>query len=337
MPKKKKLLTLPKDQLNGFSVKLLETIVRMKKLLSVKQSKLSAFKKMNVEADQLKSKSDTIDEDFQKKYAYHVVGMEKLNRDILDHLSQLQTFSKELSTDSNVLATLMPSYMREKCRELAVQMVEKNNSDVHDEALLKLITNLTTVMWVTSYLNNNDQYGSVINVLENCLFETKSIMDDSNEPNFQKHVETHIRHIQLGLHKKSLIQGSRRPAGKVLDRPKLKPKLPTVTKQEAPVNEEIIINTPDEIDMIDVNEEEVEALNRNAQERETFDEDIVEEYDEHEEMEVEIEEEYLDDDIKAEGDGENHEELVEEVETDLIEEEEYETQEVDESELLLGD
>lgn len=332
-------------------------MVRMKKLLSVKQSKLSAFKKMNVEAELMKAKTENIDEEFQKKYAYHVVGMEKLNRDILDHLSQLQTFSKELSTDQNVLATLVPSYMREKCRELAVQMVEKNNSDVHNETLLKLITNLTTVMWVTSYLNNNDQYGSVINVLENCLYETKSIMDDSNEPNFQKHVESHIRHIQLGLHRKSFQkQHPKLPAGRVMpDKPKTsitpRPQVPQKPAfKKSSEMEEIIINTLDsaepEIDMIDVNEEEVEALNRSAQEREGYDEEQDDgEYEQDGVMEVEIEEEYLDEEIKHETDvkGEIDEEMMEEDDDEHQQEEvhlgdeEYETHEIDESELLLGD
>lgn len=255
----------------------------MKKLVSVKQSKLSAFKKMNVEAEQAKSRNEDLDDEFQKKYAYWIVGMEKLNRDILDHLSQLQTFAKELSSDPNVLGSLAPSYMREKCKELAVQMVEKNNCDVHEARMMKLITNLTTVMWVTSYLNNNDQYGSVLNVLETGLFETKSSLDPSNEPAFQKHVESHIRHIQLGLHKK-MMPMSRQKAIAATGSSQKSSKPKKALQLPRHFDEDIIINTPDSadpdiIDPIPVEEEELERLNRSAQEAAEDEEDDEENYD----------------------------------------------------------
>lgn len=202
LPKAKPILQLPKDQINGRSIKLLEIVVRAKKLLSVKQSKLTSLKKMNAEAEQAKAKNEPLSEDYQKKYAYHIIGMEKLNRDITDCLSKLQTYCTELTTDANVLTMLAPSYMREKCKEMAVQMVEKNNPDsLQDEGMLRLITNLTTIMWVTSYLSNNDQYGSILNVLESVLLEVQADLCSENEPIFNKNVQTHIRHIQLGIGK----------------------------------------------------------------------------------------------------------------------------------------
>lgn len=203
IPKAKPILSLPKDQINGRSIKLLEIIVRAKKLLSVKQSKFNSLKKMNAEIEQAKAKNETISEDLQKKYAYHVIGMEKLNRDITECLSKLQTYCNELTDDSKTLAMLAPSYMREKCKELAVQMVDKNNTDaLQDENMLDLVTNLTTVMWVTSYLNNNEQYGSIMSVLNSCLHETRSKLSSENGSLFDRNVETHIQQIKVGIVKK---------------------------------------------------------------------------------------------------------------------------------------
>ena len=84
LPKTVRPLPLPRDQLNGYSVKLLEILIRSKKLLSVKQSKLTAFKRMNQEVEQAKAKNEPLIDEFQKKYAHHVIGMEKLNRDIAE-------------------------------------------------------------------------------------------------------------------------------------------------------------------------------------------------------------------------------------------------------------
>ncbi|XP_063705400.1 protein lin-9 homolog [Culicoides brevitarsis] len=204
LPKPKPVLQLPKDQINGRSIKLLEIIVRAKKLLSVKQSKFKELKKMNAEIEQSKAKNETLTEDLQKKYAYHVIGMEKLNRDITECLSKLQTYCNELTDDSKTLAMLAPSYMREKCREMAVNMVEKNNSDavLQDEGMLDLITNLTTVMWITSHLNNNEQYGSIMSVLTSSLHESRSKLAPENGPIFDKNVEAHVQQIKVGIVKK---------------------------------------------------------------------------------------------------------------------------------------
>ena len=49
-------------------------------------------------------------------------------------------------------------------------MVENNISKpIQDESILNLITGLTTVMWVTSLLSNDEQYSSIVNVLEMAL------------------------------------------------------------------------------------------------------------------------------------------------------------------------
>lgn len=203
LPKAKPVLSLPRDQINGRSIKLLEKIVRAKKLLSVKQSKFNSLKKMNAEIEQAKAKNETLSEDLQKKYAYHVIGMEKLNRDITECLSKLQTYCNELTDDSKTLAMLAPSYMREKCKEMAVQMVDKNNTDaLQDENMLGLITNLTTIMWITSHLNNNEQYGSIMSVLNSCLHESRAKLSTENGSLFDRNVETHIKQIKVGIVKK---------------------------------------------------------------------------------------------------------------------------------------
>jgi protein lin-9 len=200
MNKMADMLSLPKTSIGGFPLKLLELIIRMKKTLSAKQMKIMRLKNMNAEAEIYKSYGDPFPDDFQKRYANLIVGMEKLNRDMQDYLAQIQNCAKDVIKEPQALALLTPFYLREKCREMGTQTVDKNNGGaITDTNMIRLISDLSMIMWVASNLNNNDQYSHVMKVLESCMEETKSRLDPENIPIFQKSVQAHMLHIQLGL------------------------------------------------------------------------------------------------------------------------------------------
>ncbi|KAL1398551.1 hypothetical protein pipiens_008874 [Culex pipiens pipiens] len=192
-------MLFPKDNIGGFPVKLLELIVRTKKTLSAKQMKLLRLQNMNSEAEIYKSYGDPFPEEFQKRYASLVVAMEKLNRDILEQLNQLQSSTRNLTQDPSVMAMIAPSHLREQCREQAEETFDKNNNgQLTNDSMIKLIKDLTTIMYVASNLGTADTEQS-LEVLRGCMEETKGRLDFDNMASFQRGVHQHMKHIQVGF------------------------------------------------------------------------------------------------------------------------------------------
>lgn len=194
-------LTYPTDkQVGGYPVKLLELMVRTKKLLASKQSKLQRLQSLNSEVAIHKSYDEPITEETQKIYANLVVSLEKINRNIHANLNQIQTYTPQISKQPQILSMLTPSYLREKCREMGSQTVQNNNHGVvKDPDVLRLISDMATIMWVSSSLSNTEQYTNVLRVLEGCLEETKSRLSPENVDVFHKCVMVHIHQIKMGL------------------------------------------------------------------------------------------------------------------------------------------
>lgn len=193
-------LVLPTTgSIGGYPVRLLEAMVLVRKTLEVKQLQLLKIRRMNVEAEVVKSFGDNAPEDFQKKYASLLVEMERINRDLADYMNILQAQADLFIVDRDELQVLTPTYLREKCRDLAMQTFMKNNNNaIQDDSMTKLIGNLATIMWVTSNLKN-DQYSNVEEVLSTCLLETSKTLDPENVALFEKTVESHIHQIQIGI------------------------------------------------------------------------------------------------------------------------------------------
>lgn len=198
---KMKNLILPKDTIGGFQLRLLELVVRARKTIAAKQMKLSRLKSMNTEAEQYKSYNEPFPEDYQQRYASIVISMEKLNKDNQQYLAEMQTFSRDLTKDSKLAATLEPSYLREKCKELGRDTVQKNFHAAHhdNESMIGLINDLAMIMYVASNLLSTDQNYHVSKVLNGVLEETKNRLDADNIDAFQANVNAHIRHLELDL------------------------------------------------------------------------------------------------------------------------------------------
>ncbi|XP_073833771.1 myb-interacting protein 130 [Musca autumnalis] len=213
------------ENINGYPPKLLETLVRLKRALKIKQSKLSRLNDMNNEAElkvsqQLvaahnnsgNSSSDEsqnvnaadgngpqLSEEFQRRYASIIISMEKMNRDIQDYLNEVQSFATDITRDPQVQAMLTPSYLREKCREAAEEAVQRNAQGIlKNKAILSLIKKLATVLLVASHLSSENT-AQVNKVLEGCIEEVRSSLYGVNVETFQKHVQIHLHHIRLGI------------------------------------------------------------------------------------------------------------------------------------------
>ena len=222
---------LREENINGYPPKLLETLVRLKRALASKKSKLQRLNDMNNEAELKASQqllnnhnnsassassddsqnaaiasSSAVDgntpqlsEEFQRRYASIVISMEKMNRDIQDYLNDVQAFAGELTPDPQVRAMLTPSYLREKCRESAEDAVQRNNQGIlKNKNILALIKKLATVLIVASHLSSENS-AQVNKVLEGCIEEVRTSLNGVNVETFQKHVQIHLHHIRCGI------------------------------------------------------------------------------------------------------------------------------------------
>lgn len=198
---KLKNIVFPKESIGGFQLKLLELIVRARKTIAAKQMKLMRLKNMNTEAEMYKSYNEPFPEDYQQRYASIIIGMEKLNRDNQQYLSEIQAYTRDLTKDSRVSAMLQPSYLREKCKELGMDTVQKNNHTIRsdNEPMLKLINDLAMIMYVASNLSSDGLNYQISKVLEGCVEEAKNRLDPDNIDAFQVNVHAHIRHLEMDL------------------------------------------------------------------------------------------------------------------------------------------
>lgn len=198
-PKLPTLVLPTTGSIGGYPIKLLETMVLVRKTLETKHLQLLKIRRLNVEAEVVKSFGDNAPEDFQKKYATLLLEMERINRDLADYMNILQSQIDIFITDPEELQIITPTYLREKCRDLAMQTFAKNNNNaIQDESMIKLIGNLATIMWITSNLKN-EQYTNVEEVLSGCLIETSKSLDAENRSLFERSVQSHIHQIQIGI------------------------------------------------------------------------------------------------------------------------------------------
>lgn len=199
---KLKNIVFPKESIGGFQLRLLELVVRARKTIAAKQMKVNGLKKMNTEAETYKSYNEPFPEDYQRRYASIVIGLETLNKDNERYLSEIQTFAKDLAKDPRTAAMLEPTYLREKCRELGKDTVLKNlqSSTLSGSTpMLNLISDLSMIMYVASHLLSTDQNYQISKVLEGVLEETKNTLDSENIDSFQSNVHAHIRHLEKSL------------------------------------------------------------------------------------------------------------------------------------------
>lgn len=77
-------------KLGGFPVKLLEKVVLVTKILTIKKSRVKQLKIMNSEAEKLHSFDQELTEEFERRYASILIDLEKLNSDLQMYLDEMQ-------------------------------------------------------------------------------------------------------------------------------------------------------------------------------------------------------------------------------------------------------
>ncbi|KAK9695071.1 dirp [Popillia japonica] len=200
-------------RIGGFPVRLLEKMVLVTKILSKKREKINLLKQMNSEAEKFNSFHSSelsLGEDFERRYANILIDLEKLNRDLQNYLDEMQTLCHEIAPEPSVAAMLAPSHLREKCRTEAKEIVQRNNTviaadkePVKNVSVLDLITDLTALMLQVKSLSDSDQNAYELHVLEGTMEQIKRKLSPDNSLKFQRSIEVHMKHIQVGLSQSS--------------------------------------------------------------------------------------------------------------------------------------
>nr|CAD7194085.1 unnamed protein product [Timema douglasi] len=193
---------IPADgMLGGFPVKFLDMVVRLSKILNTKKAKIKSLKEMNADAEKMLSFGSPVPDDFQRRYASIVIELERLNKDLAEYLSSVQSYCVEIAPEPSLVEMLTPTHLRDRTLEEASQLVKTHNelTECSSTRSLSLITQLTSLMLQIKSLSDADRNAYEMKVLQNSIDEIRSTLKPSNQQSFQNCVEVHIQHIQLGL------------------------------------------------------------------------------------------------------------------------------------------
>ncbi|CAH2092150.1 unnamed protein product [Euphydryas editha] len=194
---------LPKHfdtNIGSYPFQLLELIVKLNKILQAKKSKINKLKEYNCEAEKRKSFGQRMPEDFERKYAATVIDLERMNMDLQEYINEIQVFCQQIAPGPSLAAMLAPSHLREKCREEAATLVEKNNNgSIKESNVLDLITDLTALMFQVKSLSDSDQNAYELSVLQGTMDQIKMKLEPQYQRLFQSNVELHMQRIQMGL------------------------------------------------------------------------------------------------------------------------------------------
>ncbi|XP_063374577.1 protein lin-9 homolog [Cydia amplana] len=193
-------ITKQLDTIGSYPFPLLELIVKLTKVLQAKKVKINRLREYNCEAEKRKSFGQKMPEDFERKYAAVVIDLERMNMDLQEYINEVQTYCHQIAPGPSLAAMLAPSHLREKCREEAAILVEKNhNGSVKDATLIDLVTDLTALMLQVKSLSDSDQNAYELCVLQGTMDQIKMKLEPQHQRQFQNNVEIHMQRIQMGL------------------------------------------------------------------------------------------------------------------------------------------
>lgn len=186
---------------------LLQTIVRLKKILFIKKAQIQSLREMNTETERMSLYGQSISEEFQTRYAGNIIALEMINGDLSSIINSLNHHLKKLGPSELVSSILSAGYLQEQSHTMAKELVQKNNTMVtdpskvvvDDEKLLKLITDLTALMLQIKTLAEYDRKPYEVDVLKKTMVQIKLDLSPSNQKVFESCIEIHMQHIQDGL------------------------------------------------------------------------------------------------------------------------------------------
>ncbi|CAG0885036.1 unnamed protein product [Cyprideis torosa] len=234
---------LLQETIGLFSTKFLLNIIRLEKILRTKRRQVHQLAKYNAEAEHRRSQlglsggaevnalQKELPFSFQSKYANLVLELEKVNMDLNQYLTEVQSFCKEMapsytpnshfnqlkSFSFNEARGMVQAYS--SLRRAPSSSVPKEGANKRDESggegaetsgvnsgglvtgekNQNLIIGLVSLMLQVKSLAYSDSNSYEVRCLSDTCQEIKSQIDPKNTEQFENEVEIRIRHIQSGL------------------------------------------------------------------------------------------------------------------------------------------
>ncbi|XP_059490619.1 protein lin-9 homolog [Neocloeon triangulifer] len=202
------------ESTGGFPVKLLETIVRLQKILKIKQFRVSSLREMNSEAERRVSMGIPFPPDFVRRYAISVLELDRLNVALSDLLNAMQENCGDgLSVDDTVgsAVAVAPSTLRqlseEEARVVVIRQNEaKQNHMVKSDRAVHLISSLTSIMLqLKGLVLAEGDNAFELQVLQETVDKVRQMLHPSSLKIFRECVEDPLDKIQLGMGHRGML------------------------------------------------------------------------------------------------------------------------------------
>lgn len=199
-----------------YSVKLLESTVKFRKILTAKKQYVQALRNMNSEAERMILYNEDITPEFQSRYAKIVLDLDNLNLNLTSVMCVLSEEIKVLAPEEAETWPLITDYLQNQSFDEAEQMIEHNigvtdfGFKADDQPMLALIKDLLALMLQVKTLTDNEPTAYELDALKRTMVEIKLKLSQSNQKSFENCVEIHMQQIQSSLDTYHTLSSSNR-------------------------------------------------------------------------------------------------------------------------------
>jgi len=188
-----------------YSMKLLESTVQFRKILTAKKQYVQMLRNMNSEAERMVLYNEDITSEFQSRYAKIVLDLDNLNLHLTSVMCLLSEEIKVLAPEEAETWPLITDYLQNQSFDEAEQMIERNKEltdsrfMAEDQPMLALIKDLSALMLQVKTLAENEPSAYELDALKRTMVEIKLKLSQSNQKSFENCVEIHMQQIQSSL------------------------------------------------------------------------------------------------------------------------------------------
>lgn len=199
-----------------YSIKLLESTVKFRKILTAKKQYVQTLRNMNSEAERMILYNEDITPEFQSRYAKIVLDLENLNLNLTSVMCVLSEEIKVLAPEEAETWPLITDYLQNQSFDEAEQMIEHNigitdfGFKADDQPMLALIKDLLALMLQVKTLTENEPTAYELDALKRTMVEIKLKLSQSNQKSFENCVEIHMQQIQSSLDTYHTLSSSNR-------------------------------------------------------------------------------------------------------------------------------
>jgi len=199
------LLKTNQNTIAQYSMKLLESTVKFRKILTAKKQYVQTLRNMNSEAERMVLYNEDITPEFQSRYAKIVLDLDNLNLHLTSVMCVLSEEIKVLAPEEAETWPLITDYLQNQSFDEAEQMIEHNKEVTDsrfmsdDQPMLALIKDLLALMLQVKTLTENEPTAYELDALKRTMVEIKLKLSQSNQKSFENCVEIHMQQIQSSL------------------------------------------------------------------------------------------------------------------------------------------